>query len=717
MVIPVDTLRSQLFFFKPIVNSCSLENARKYQDKLGEMMVRPRKDKLLLKDHDFEDFRSCWIIPKDTRRQGVVLYLHGGGYVTGSLEYAQGFGSVLAQELGSRVFCCAYRLAPEAPYPAALEDALTAYRYLLSKGYQKITLCGESAGGGLCYALALKLKEAQLPMPSAIVAISPWADLRCEGPSYEENREKEPILTQELLKYYADCYTANPEDPFVSPLLADLQGMPPSLIFAGSDELLLQDSQALHDGLKAAGCVSHLVIGQGLWHGYLLYPLEEVQKEFVRIGQFLNRHVARENKLRWVRLDNAAKIYPAARRHNWSNVFRLSATLTEPVDVPVLQSALDVTARRFPTIAARLRKGVFWYYLQQLEHAPAVTEEYSYPLARMDTQEARQCAFRVITWKNRIAVEFFHSLTDGTGGLIFLKTLVAEYLQQKHGIVIPAEKGVLGRLEEPSAQEMEDSFLRYSGTVSASRAESTAWRFRGTPELGDKLHVTCFRLSSDEVKAKAHEYGQTITGFLTAAMLQALLQLQEEHEPNLRRRKPVKVLVPVNLRQLFPSKSLRNFALYTIPEIDPRLGQYSFREICHVVYHKIKLDVTPKQMSKMIATNVSSELLLPVRLMPLPIKNLVMKAIFNAVGEKKSCLSLSNLGNVELPEIMKPYIQRFDMILGTQATAPYNCGIVSYKGTLYMNFIRNIIESDLELHFFRVLQSLGLSVSVESNGD
>ena len=121
-------------------------------------------------------------------------------------------------------------------------------------------------------------------------------------------------------------------------------------------------------------------------------------------------------------------------------------------------------------------------------------------------------------------------------------------------------------------------------------------------------------------------------------------------------------------------------------------------------------------MSKMIATNVSSELLLPVRLLPLPVKNLVMKAIFDAVGEKKSCLSLSNLGNVELPDAMRPYIERFDMILGTQATAPYNCGVLSWNDTLYINFIRNITQSDLELQFFRVLQSLGLSVSVESNG-
>ena len=157
--------------------------------------------------------------------------------------------------------------------------------------------------------------------------------------------------------------------------------------------------------------------------------------------------------LRWVRLDNAAKIYPAARRRNWSNVFRQSVTLFENVDTDVLKSALDITVKRFPSIAARLRKGVFWYYLQQIEFAPEIREEYSYPLTYMSNSEMRKCAFRVIAFNNRIAVEFFHSLTDGTGALIFLKSLVAEYLEQKYNIVIPCENGILKRRDLPTEEE------------------------------------------------------------------------------------------------------------------------------------------------------------------------------------------------------------------------------------------------------------------------
>ena len=249
------------------------------------------------------------------------------------------------------------------------------------------------------------------------------------------------------------------------------------------------------------------------WHGYLLYPLQDNDRDFRLIGQFLNKYMSRENKLRWVRLDNAAKIYPAARRHDWSNVFRLSATLTEPIDAAVMQSALDVTVRRFPVIAARLRRGMFWYYLQQLSAAPKIQQEYSYPLARMNSKEARECAFRVIVYKKRVAVEFFHSLTDGNGGLVFLKTLLAQYLQERYGLSIPAEDGVLGRLEEPSSEEMEDSFLKYAGAVTTSRQGTDAWRFWGTPERGERLNVTCFKMDVKTVLEKAHQYDVTLTAF------------------------------------------------------------------------------------------------------------------------------------------------------------------------------------------------------------
>ena len=718
MELSAKLVRSQLNFFKPFVAGCSLEVTRKGQDKLGELMSALHKREVLIRDHDFERFQGAWVMPKDERRSGVVLYLHGVGFTCGSLDYAKGFAATLASECGVRVFCAAYRLAPENPYPAAVEDALTAFDYLLKKGYapHQILLCGESAGGGLIYALSLKLKQLGRELPCGLIGISPWVDLTGSGASYETNRDNDPSLTQELLEFYAKCYTQNPTDPLCSPVRGDLTGLPPSLLFAGGDEILLDDARTLHDRLKAAGCRSKLFIAPGRWHAYVLYCLQEnMEQDMEEINRFLTQNLSPARSLRWMRLDNAAKIYPAAKRRNWNNFFRISATLTEPIDTGVLASALDVTARRFPSIAVRLRRGVFWYYLEEIPKTPPIQPEKSCPLAHAPFHEVRQCAFRVLVYKNRVAVEFFHALTDGTGALVFVKTLLAEYLSEKYGLSVPAEKGVLGRLEEPAPEELEDSFARYAGDVTASRAESTAYHLTGTPERDGYKNLVTMMIPAEKLRACAKEHGVSVTELLCAAMMQAIGELQAEKVPNVRHRKPVKVLIPVNLRNLFPSRSLRNFASYITPEIDPRMGDCSFSELCSLVHHKMGLENNRRTMRAKFAANVASERSPILRVMPLFIKNIAMKAVFDAVGECKSCLCLSNLGRVELPEVMVPYVQRMDFIIGVQARAPHDCGVVTWGDTVYINCIRSIQEPELEYRFYRVLHRLGLPVKVESN--
>ena len=718
MELSAKLVRSQLNFFKPLVANCSLEVTRKGQDKLGELMTALHKREVLVKEHPFARFQGAWVMPKDQRRTGVILYLHGGGYTCGSLEYAKGFAATLASECGVKVFCAAYRLAPENRFPAALEDALEAYRYLLKKGYaaKQILLCGESAGGGLIYALCLKLKELGMELPCGLIGISPWTDLTGSGASYEAHKDIDPSMTKALLEFYAKCYTDDPADPLCSPLFGDLTGLPPSLLFAGGDEIMLDDARLLHEKLLQCGCRSKLHIAPERWHAYVLYCLQEnMEQDIYEINRFMTQNLSPARSLRWMRLDNAAKIYPAAKRRNWNNFFRISATLTEPIDRAVLAAALDVTVRRFPSIAVRLRRGVFLYYLEEIPHTPPIQDEKSCPLAHAPFRQVRQCAFRVLVYKDRFAVEFFHAVTDGTGALVFVKSLLAEYLSEKYGISVPAEKGVLGRLEEPSPEELEDSFARYAGDVTASRAEATAWHLTGTPETDGYKDLLTLMVPADKLRSCAKDHGVSVTELLCAAMMQAILELQAEKVPNPRHRKPVKVLLPVNLRKLFPSKTLRNFASYITPEIDPRLGACSFQELCALVHHKMGLENNRWTMRAKFAANVASEKSPVLKVMPLFIKNIAMKAVFNAVGERKSCLCLSNLGAVELPEAMAPYVQRLDFIIGVQAAAPHDCGVVSWNGTMYINCIRSIQEPELELHFYRVLQRLGLPVKVESN--
>lgn len=257
---------------------------------MGELMLRPYDEDVTEKEVDFGDFKSMLITPNYKKATGVVLYLHGGGYVTGGLKYCKGFGTVLAARTGAPVLCVAYRLAPEHPFPAALDDAMRAYNYLLMLGYkpEDIAFCGESAGGGLCFSLAVKLKEIGKCQPGCIVAISPWTDLTLSGASHITNAENDPSLTTARLREQADMYSADCTDPHVSPLFADLSGLAPSKIYVGSDEILLDDSVNMYNKLIEYGCSSSLTIREDMWHAYMLFGVKEAEADLKEACGFIS---------------------------------------------------------------------------------------------------------------------------------------------------------------------------------------------------------------------------------------------------------------------------------------------------------------------------------------------------------------------------------------------------------------------------------------------
>ncbi len=706
--------------FGRFFSSDTLEGMRRGQNLLGVLLHRMCRKRVSTERYAFSDFEGIWCVPENEQGHSVMLYLHGGGYVCGNASYARGVGSFFADKWGIRVFAPVYRLAPEHPHPAALTDAVTAYLYLLSAGYEakNIVLCGESAGGGLLFSLCARLREEGHPLPAGIIAISPWTDHTMSGISYEGNRRHDPSMTGERLRFFSKYYTTDPANPEVSPLFLSYGAwMPPTLIFVGGHEIMLDDSRLLHEKLLAAGAKSTLVVGRGLWHGYLLYDLKECAADYRTAQAFLAEVLPRPRKLRWMRLDNAAKIYPAARSRRWSNAFRISATLKERVDKEVLQHALDVTARRFPSISVRLCRGFFWYYLEELSAAPAIKEEGGYPLMHMSRRELRRCAFRVLVYENRVAVEFFHAITDGNGGILFLKNLLAEYVEQKYGAAVPQTDGIVDRRALPRAEELADRFAEHCTGRALSRAESNAYHINGTPIRGGFTHDLTMTLSAAEVKARAKEMGVTVTAYLTAALMEATVLLQERQVKRPSRYRPVKVLLPVNLRRLFPehADTLRNFAMYMTPEIDPRMGEYTLSEICRCVSHQMGMEITPKRMSARITANVNSEKSLFVRILPLFIKNAVMKLIFSLVGERKSSFNFSNLGVVTLPAEIEAHVAHMNFVLRVPATTKNNVSAISFGDELRIDFVRGMKEPLLERSFYEILRREGIAVTLESN--
>lgn len=421
--------------------------------------------------------------------------------------------------------------------------------------------------------------------------------------------------------------------------------------------------------------------------------------------------------LRWMRLDNAAKIYPAARSRYWTNVFRLSVSYYDPVDPDVLKKALERVIKRFPSVAARLSAGIFWYYIEEIEKAPEILREEDHPLNRMPFRDIKKCAFRVLYYKNRMSVEIFHGITDGNGGITFVKTLAAEYVRLKYGENVPCEDGILDINEEPKSEELEDSFGRYISDVNPGWKEPNAYAIKGTKEDDGFIHVVTGIMDSDKIKELAKSYGVTVTTFLSAVMMKSIYDHQKERVKNPKHLRPVRVLIPVNLRSFLPSKTMRNFAQYITPDIDPRLGEYTFEEMVKAVHHKMGLDLNAKYLAAKFTPNVKSERVKLLRVMPLFIKNIAMKLVYSAVGERKASICMSNLGVVKLPDSMVKHIERVDFVLGLQATSPVNCGVLSYNGKLIVNLVRGIKESDLERNFFTTLRKMGVHILVESNGN
>ena len=420
-------------------------------------------------------------------------------------------------------------------------------------------------------------------------------------------------------------------------------------------------------------------------------------------------------QLRWMRLDNAALIFPAAQRRHWSNAFRLSFTFRDPVDPALLQQALDNVAPRFPSVCVRLRRSTFWYYLEEVDQPPAVREDSCQPLVSMDRSDIRRCAIRVLYYRNRMAVEFFHAVTDGTGGMVFAKTLAAEYVRLRCGVDVSATHGVLDIHEPPRPEELEDSFQRNVGPVAAPRDDGNVYRYRGTVEPDRFLHVTLGKVDSEALHSRSSALGVTVTAYLTAVLLQSLLELQAEDVPRRQRRKNVKIQIPVNLRKLYGGETLRNFVAVANIGVDPRLGDYTLEELATLVHHQMHLSITAKNMQSIFTPNVTSERNPFLKVVPLFLKNIIMRAVFDTIGERVASMTLSNLGRVELPEEMAPYVERVEFVLGPQSTAPYNASVTSWNGKTFINIVRNSVEPRLEEKFFTKLVQLGCRVAVESN--
>lgn len=417
----------------------------------------------------------------------------------------------------------------------------------------------------------------------------------------------------------------------------------------------------------------------------------------------------------WYKLDLSAIVYPTLQRRDFSSVYRLSVVLKEEIQPEVLQKALDMTLPRFPTYKAAIRKGLFWRYLEPNDRpGPFVQLDVKNPCQPMNFKGNNRYLVRVYYFRNRIALEAHHSLGDGTGGMCVLQTLTATYLRLLGHTDIENTGFVLDINATPDPEELEDAYMRYANAkVCPPRLQEKAYRVRGTAEPFYTLNIIDGIMSVSEVMAVAKRYHATITEYLNAVLLHALLKKQLE-EPHIRLH-PVKIAMPVNLRRFFPSITLRNFITMIYPGVDPRLGEYTFEEIVTQVQNYMHYYINEKLLRGDITTNAATQRNPVIRVVPLFIKDLVVRTFYTKIQDRNSSAGLTNMGALKVPEGMKPYIERFDIYMGQPFSRRTNCAIISFGDVLTINFASSIIEADVERYFFRKLVKDGIHVKIESN--
>ncbi len=272
------------------MNLEDLERQRAGQELLGRL-VTPMIG-MSWEPFHIKEMNAAWLKPDFTHdKNRVILYCHGGGYTSGNLGYSRPLASKLSHATGWETLCFEYRLAPEHPYPAAVDDAVRAWDYLMYLGYgaRDVVVAGDSAGGNLALVLCHRLKKAKRQLPSKLVLMSPWADMTASGRSYTERADLDPTLTLHYVKAVREVY-ARDEDlssPLLSPLFGDFTGFPPTLIQVGSNEILFSDSLRLRDRMRAARVHCQLEVWSDMWHVFQMFPVKKAAMAMESIGSFL----------------------------------------------------------------------------------------------------------------------------------------------------------------------------------------------------------------------------------------------------------------------------------------------------------------------------------------------------------------------------------------------------------------------------------------------
>lgn len=412
-----------------------------------------------------------------------------------------------------------------------------------------------------------------------------------------------------------------------------------------------------------------------------------------------------QKNYRWRKLDNAAQAFPAAAGKKDTRVFRFYCMLKEDVREEILQEALDRTLEKYPLYLSVLRKGVFWFYMEHRELPARVHKENRPPCSRIYVPDQKKLLFEVTYHKKRINFEVFHGLTDGTGAVEFLKEIVRNYLILRYPQERFPESEETQRMTQSDYEE--DSFSQYyTGKKRKGKKNRTAYQMKGERLEQSEMEVTELCLSADAVHGKAREYGVSVTVYLAAVFLYAIY----EEIPKSRLKKPVSLMIPVNLRNFFPSGSMTNF--WSWIEASHALSEETeFSEVIRLMQSSFGKEALKEEISVRMNELVRLEKNPLLRAVPLEIKNLFLMAGTN-LGSRSVTAVYSNIGRIRMPGEYEKYIVRFGFFASTDKMQLCSC---SYGDELVLGLTSKILNPNICRNMIHILQKEGINCRTEEN--
>lgn len=415
--------------------------------------------------------------------------------------------------------------------------------------------------------------------------------------------------------------------------------------------------------------------------------------------------------IRWDKLDNTAHLFPVIAGESMSNVYRISVTLKEMIQPELLQQALDIVLPKFDGFNLRLRQGVFWYYFEENgKPAPRVRQESNFPCRYIQQNNNQSYMFRVTFYKYRINLEVFHVLTDGMGGINFLKELTYQYLRLVH---TELQDKYGDSLSADTSLNREDSFLKnYKKSAARGYQTKRAYLIKGENLRPGEFGVMHGYVQIPELKEVCHRYGVSINEYLVGTYIWSVYTECLKGMPS---DKPIRVAVPVNLRPYFNSITTKNFFTMVSAEFHPVKEVYTFQEVLEIVQKSLRTQINRENLEKLFSYNVSNEMIFAARAVPLFLKNIAMRYVYTESALANTA-TVTNIGNITVAEEYRPYVEIFHAFLAISKGQHLKGTICSYESTLVFTFSYDLVDTSVQRGFFRKLAADGISVEIESNG-